>query len=98
VFDYLGAAKPVLAITPPDSATARFVRQAGGWVVSPGDAIAFAETFLQILDEYRNNTLGSHSPSPEFIRDHAISARAKMIMELLESITGKTVEGGKDKA
>jgi glycosyltransferase involved in cell wall biosynthesis len=38
--DYLGAGKPVIAVTPPEGASARVTREAGGVVCDVGDADA----------------------------------------------------------
>ena len=54
--EYVGAARPVFAITP-EGAAASLVRRLGGWFADPSDAAAIAETlksFLAFLREHKH--------------------------------------------
>lgn len=44
ILDYVSSRKPILAITPSSSETAKLCGSAHGWVVSPGDTNQLAET------------------------------------------------------
>lgn len=48
LYEYLAADRPILAFLPAGEA-ADLVRQAGGWVVAPGDEPAAAEAFARLL-------------------------------------------------
>ena len=52
--DYLGAERPILAITPPGAA-AELVRRLGGYVVSPGDDTAIAAILERIIADGRQS-------------------------------------------
>lgn len=84
LMDYIGAGKPVLGITPLDSATARVIRETGGWVVSPKDTKGFVDTFLSILDHYRKGTLERFRPSPQVQERYAIRNHADAVVGLVE--------------
>ena len=77
LIDYVGAGRPVLGITPSDSASARVIRQAGGWVVRPGDSAEFARTLERILAAAGNNTLERHCPPRDLRDSYSIENRAK---------------------
>ena len=47
--DYIGAGRPICALTPPGAA-ARVTREAGGWVADPADAEAGATALLAALE------------------------------------------------
>jgi hypothetical protein len=50
MIDYLGAYRPVFAITP-EGVTADLVRQTGGWTVSPDNPAQIAETLARAIRE-----------------------------------------------
>ena len=52
LIDYVGAARPVLGITPPGTAAA-LIRRLGGWVADPADASAVAAALKGFLDFLR---------------------------------------------
>lgn len=54
LIDYVGAARPVFAITPKGTA-ASLVRRLGGWVADPSDAAAVAATLKGFLDFLREH-------------------------------------------
>lgn len=61
--DYLGAGRPVLAMTPP-GASARIVHAAGGRVIAPHSVEAIAEGLKHALEDFRGGML---SPTPEAV-------------------------------
>jgi glycosyltransferase involved in cell wall biosynthesis len=83
LIDYIGADRPVLGITPPDSATARVVRSMGGWVVSPHDHEAFADTLLSIIEHHRKGTLDRFEPPAEIKGRYAVDHHAAMAASIL---------------
>jgi glycosyltransferase involved in cell wall biosynthesis len=85
LIDYIGAGRPILGITPLDSATARVIKESGGWVVPPKDTEAFARTFLAILDHYRKGTLDRFRPSPQVQEKYAIRKHAGAVAGLIET-------------
>jgi glycosyltransferase involved in cell wall biosynthesis len=85
LIDYIGAGKPVLGITPSDSATARVIRSAGGWVVSPNDHAEFAKTLLSIIEYHRKGTLARFDP-PASVKDrYSIDHHAVMAAGILRA-------------
>ena len=56
VFEYIGAGKPILAITTP-GALGDIVKRANGFIVKPGDYQAIGKIFLQLFELHRNNKL-----------------------------------------
>lgn len=53
LFEYLAVGRPVLAIAPPESATADVLRQTGGgWLAPAGDPEAIACALQRAFDEY----------------------------------------------
>ncbi|MEK6744861.1 MAG: glycosyltransferase [Nitrospirota bacterium] len=94
LIDYIGAGRPVLGITPPDSATARVIRSAGGWVVSPRDHAAFAGTLLSIIDHHRKGTLDRFEPPAAVKERYSIDHHAAMATGILRTAiesTGRTI-------
>jgi glycosyltransferase involved in cell wall biosynthesis len=54
--DYIGAARPILGLTPP-GASDELIRRLGGWAADPSDAAAMlraTEAFLAFLSQNRN--------------------------------------------
>lgn len=62
LIEYLGADRPVLAITPPGPAQ-RLVEKCGGWTVGPGDPIAIADTLAGALDALRGGRAWDPHPA-----------------------------------
>jgi glycosyltransferase involved in cell wall biosynthesis len=58
LIDYLGARRPILALTPPGAA-AELVGEAGGWVADPGDPQAGADAIAAALTAVRAGTAPS---------------------------------------
>lgn len=59
LIDYLGAGRPVFAITP-EGATTDVVRRAGGWTVSPDDPAIVAEVLAKAIREFNSNKAASY--------------------------------------
>jgi glycosyltransferase involved in cell wall biosynthesis len=90
LIDYLGAGRPVLGITPPDSGSARVIRKAGGWVVAPADQGAFGRTLQEILSAAKNGALERSCP-PKAVRDeYAIENHARQAAAMIDAMIGRT--------
>lgn len=61
LIDYLGAARPILGLTPPGAA-ANLINQLGGWVADPADVTAAAQAISAFLSFLRQNKGNSHLP------------------------------------
>lgn len=70
LYEYLGAGRPVLALTPTEGEAGRLVRAAGaGIVVDPSDVGGAAVALRQLYDRWRNGRDG-HRPDPEILEAH----------------------------
>lgn len=54
LIDYVGAARPILGITPPGT-SASLLERLGGWIANPSDIGAVAETLKRFISFLRNN-------------------------------------------
>ena len=54
LIDYVGAARPILGITPPGT-SASLLERLGGWIANPSDTGAVAETLKRFISFLRNN-------------------------------------------
>lgn len=87
--DYLGSRRPILAIAPPNGATARVIKKVGGWLVAPNNADGMVKAVSDILDNYKNGTLQQFSPSTEMAQEYSIS---RHIDKFINILNGKTKE------
>lgn len=87
LFEYLAAAKPVLAAVPTDGEAARFVERArAGIVVSPDDVGAIARALDQFHQRWRRGRLTDVVLPPEVRKTLSWSARTAHLNEALESV------------
>jgi glycosyltransferase involved in cell wall biosynthesis len=83
--DYVGAARPVFAVTPEGTA-ARVVRRLGGWVADPSDAAAVAETLKSFLAFLRGNKHAAAWGDAEARRGFEAPAVAERFAEVLREV------------
>ena len=86
LIDYLGADRPILAITP-RGATAAVVERAGGWVCDPEDPSAITGAISEALAAHQADELQVRGPQQE-IRSHysctaTASQYARVFTELI---------------
>lgn len=86
--DYIGAARPILGLTPP-GASDELIRRLGGWAADSSDAAAMriaAEAFLAFLSQNRNNrrTWGD----PEVRAAYEASAVAESFEGMMRELLG----------
>ena len=86
IFEYLGARRPILALSPPEFEAAQIVRESGaGEVISPGDEAAI-EAFL--LRSYAAFCAGrSDETAPKNLESYERRAGAKQLAALLDDLT-----------
>ena len=89
VFEYLAAARPILAVVPPDGAAAELIRDASAGIVVPPDDVDGIETALRDLHaRWEAGTLDDARLSPEWQRRVARRTRVEEYAQLLEQVTG----------
>ena len=78
--DYLGAKRPILALTP-KGAAAGLVERAGGWVADPGDPEASADAIAAALRALREGT--APAPPPDLLAEYEASTVAARVAAIL---------------
>jgi glycosyltransferase involved in cell wall biosynthesis len=81
--DYLGAGRPILALTPP-GATADIVTAAGGVIASPANAETMAEGLANLIGKLRHDTIGA--PSESVVARYDVRRIATVFDELVLSL------------
>ena len=80
--DYLGAMKPVIAITPRQGATARVVRETGGMVCPIEEDQAVGETLREMVESGRLPA----PPLPAATRAYACTEVAASLLDIMEQV------------
>jgi hypothetical protein len=83
LIDYVGSGRPILGITPADSATTRVIRRAGGWAIRPGDVPGIERTIIEVVENYKNGTLDKFKPSDAVREEYSVSANMRRLERLL---------------
>jgi glycosyltransferase involved in cell wall biosynthesis len=88
VFEYLAAERPILALVPPEGEAARLIRETGAGVVAPPDDDgAIREALQDLVDRWRDGSLGG-AVLDEAARERlSRRARTKELAELLGSLS-----------
>jgi glycosyltransferase involved in cell wall biosynthesis len=86
-YEYLRAGRPVLAVVPPDSATADLIRSTrAGWTVDSRDRSGLARCLEEILTKHRAGSLGSSIPrGAQFDRRKLAGELAAILEQLVSS-------------
>jgi glycosyltransferase involved in cell wall biosynthesis len=86
LYEYLRAARPVLALTDPVGDTAGLMRAAGIDSVAPlDDSAAIAQALLRFLERARSGR--APLAAPDFVRAQARAARTVQLAALLDEVT-----------
>jgi glycosyltransferase involved in cell wall biosynthesis len=89
VFEYLAAARPMLALVPPDGAAAELIRAASaGVVVAPDDVDGIEHALRELHGRWAAGELDDEPLSPEWQRKVARRTRVEELAQLLEEVTG----------
>ena len=64
--DLLGMGKPIIAIVPDDTETARIIKEVGGNITDPEDITSLVDTIRMIINDHRNSKIIEKN-GPEFI-------------------------------
>lgn len=86
--DYIGAARPILGLTPP-GASDELISRLGGWAADPSDGAAMriaAEAFLAFLSQNRNDRRAWGDP--EVRAAYEASAVSESFEEMLRELLG----------
>jgi glycosyltransferase involved in cell wall biosynthesis len=87
VFEYLAAARPILAVVPPDGAAATLIRETGaGVVVAPDDVAGIRVALESLHARYLDGGLPAVVLPEEVRRSLSRQARAEETAELLRAI------------
>lgn len=84
LLDYIGAGKPILGITPKDSASARVINKIGGWVVEPNDIQGIENMLSKIVEYHKNAALERFKPLDEVKKEFDISNNINKFIKILE--------------
>jgi len=91
VYDYLGARRPILALTP-EGATADLVRRSGiGLVVPPDDVGAIQSALAAVYQGWRAGQ--QPQPNPEVVQHCTVPALTRRLAAAFESLCPSS-EGG----
>ncbi len=82
--DYLGAGRPILAVTPIDGASAGVVIEAGGRVANPGDIGSIANEILKLVEDRRSGRLEDLIPRVEIRERFSIGRQISNVVELFK--------------
>jgi glycosyltransferase involved in cell wall biosynthesis len=82
LIDYLGAARPVLGITPP-GASANLIRRLGGWVAPPDDPESIASALAEALDWVRTHDNDVDFGDPEIRMEYAADRIGPRMSEII---------------
>ena len=86
LFEYIGAAKPVLALTEPDSATGRLVVRARcGQVVDQDDVEGIEQVLKHLLDQKRHGVL-DYSPDEELVGQLDVRRQTERLARILNGM------------
>jgi hypothetical protein len=89
IFDYLLFDKPMLGLTPANSATARFLKQLGYPVVGPNDVGGIRETLEKLIQMWRGGQLQPTAAHHEARRACDVRAAGLRYAELAEALRSK---------
>lgn len=82
--DYLGAARPILAITPSDGAAARIMRETrAGWLVPPDQPEQIATALVELVARRQQNRLAEHTAPADSLRRYRIDHNAPLLREMI---------------
>ena len=84
LIDYIGARRPIVAITPPGAA-ARVAAQAEGWVASPDDPVACAEAIAGAVQWAIANP-GRDVPDHDAYESHNVRSVARQIDAIISGL------------
>jgi glycosyltransferase involved in cell wall biosynthesis len=89
VFEYLAAARPILAVVPPDGAAANLIREAGaGIVVAPDDVAGMTAALRDLHRDWKAGTLDGAPLTDEWRRKVSRRTRSEELVRLLEQVVG----------
>jgi glycosyltransferase involved in cell wall biosynthesis len=89
VFEYLAAARPVLAAVPLDGAAAELLREAGaGPVVASDDVAGIRDALVQLHARFRDGGLPDVELGEDWRRSLSRRSRVEEVAELMRSVDG----------
>jgi hypothetical protein len=86
--EYLGARRPIIALTPAGAA-ADLTRRAGGWSAAPADPATAAQVLAEGL-HFARARRDEDWGRPELVQSYAAGAVAPAFAELLERLGART--------
>jgi hypothetical protein len=89
--DYLGARRPIVALTP-EGAAANLVRRARGWHADPSDPAACAASLFEALEAVRAGDV-AHLPPADVVAEYAAATVARHFNDVLVAVAARQVTG-----
>ena len=91
LIDYLGAHRPVFALTP-EGVTQELVQRAGGWAVSPDDPANVARTLSEAIREISARKIQPSERVRDDYRIDRIGGRFRDVLDQTIAAMGKTAQ------
>jgi hypothetical protein len=88
IYEYLDAARPLLAVLDPADETADIVRRGGGTVIAPGDRARLADELERHYLAWRQGA-PIRASRPEWLIEHSRSRLTERLAALLDGLTGE---------
>lgn len=85
LIDYIGAARPILAFSPPGT-SANLVSRLGGWVANPSDKCEVAYSLVEALESLEAFDRGKDWGNPEVRREYSATAVIDKFDALVERL------------
>ncbi|MEM7816744.1 MAG: hypothetical protein QXZ20_02400 [Candidatus Aenigmatarchaeota archaeon] len=82
LIEYLGAKRPILGITP-EGASARIIKEAGGWVIFPEDTQGIKNTLIRIIQLWKEDKLNNYIPPQEVCERYKIENKTKEFEKII---------------
>ena len=79
LIDYIGADRPIFALTPGSGASAKVMSAVGGWIAEPDDICGIEERLSEIMTHYKNGGLDNFRPKKEDKLKFDISGNIKKL-------------------
>lgn len=84
LIDYIGADRPIIGITPRNGASARVIKNVGGWLADPSSSEDIESILQQVITHYKQGTLAQFRPSANAKRDYLIDNNVQKVLTILQ--------------
>lgn len=84
LIDYIGSGRPIISITPKNSASARVTNKVGGWVAEPDNIPAIEKALYEIVLHYKDGTLKNFNPLEKAGKEFLIRNNINKFVSILK--------------